>query len=80
MMARDVVIDRLALDLPGVSEAGARRIALMVAAGLGAAGGLPQAFAAPHISLQVSAPSGAGERTLARLILEAALRDLARAG
>jgi hypothetical protein len=79
-MAKDIEIGHFALEIPGVSEAGARRIALMVADGLGAAGGLPEAFAAPRLSVTVPAPRGASETTLARLILEAALRDLARDG
>ena len=79
-MANDVQIDRFIFDAPGVSVEGARRIALMVAEGLGVAGGLPQAFAAPRLNIAVSAPDSADERTLARLIVAAALRDFARTG
>jgi hypothetical protein len=77
-MVNDVRIDRFSLDIPGVSEAGLRRIALMVVDGLSAAGGLPQAVAAPR--LNVSVPSGVSrdERELARLIVAATLRDLNR--
>jgi hypothetical protein len=76
-MANDVHIDRFSLDIPGVSEAGLRRIALMVADGLSAAGGLPQAVAAPRLNVSVAA-AGRDERDLARLIVAATLRDLNR--
>jgi hypothetical protein len=79
-MTTDVTIDRFVLDAPGVSAEGAKRIAALVAEGLAASDGLPQAFAAPRLSLAVAAPRGADERTLARLIVAAALRDFRRTG
>lgn len=79
-MASDVTIDRFILDAPGVSAEGARRVAALVAEGLAASDGLPQAFDAPRLSLSVTAPRGADEKTLARLIVAAALRDFRRTG
>jgi hypothetical protein len=76
----DVTIERFILEAPGVSAEGARRIATLVAEGLVAADGLPQRFAAPRVNLAVTAPAGADEKTLARLIVAAALRDFARTG
>jgi hypothetical protein len=77
-MANDVRIDRLKLRIPGVSEAGLRRIATRVAEGLSAAGGLPQAVEIPHLRVMIETGAGRDEASLARLIVEAALRDLAR--
>jgi hypothetical protein len=77
-MSNDVKIDRVVLDIQGVSEAGARRIALMVAEGLGASGGLPQAVAAPKLSVAIPWDAARDEGSLARLIVAATLRDLAR--
>ncbi len=77
-MEADVKIDRMVLDIPGVSEAGARRIALMVAERLGASGGLPQAAAAPLIAITIPPNAARDEGLLARLIAAATLRDLAR--
>ena len=77
-MANDVRIDRLKLRIPGVSEAGLRRIATQVAKGLSAAGGLPQAVEVPHLRVMIETDARHDEAALARLIVEAALRDLAR--
>ena len=79
-MDNDVKIDRMMLDIPGVSEAGARRIAVMVAEALGAAGGLPQAVAAPRLVITIAPDAPRDERSLAHLIVAATLRDLARTG
>jgi hypothetical protein len=79
-MRRDVKIERLALDLPGFSEAGARRVAQLVAEGLGAAGGLPETVHVPRLKVSIAASPGADEAALARLIIAATMRDLARTG
>jgi hypothetical protein len=77
-MSNDVRIDRLKLAVPGVSRMGLRRIATRVAEGLSAAGGLPQAVEIPHLRVVIEAGAASDEASLARLIVEAALRDLAR--
>jgi hypothetical protein len=77
-MAKDVRIDHMALDLPGVSAAGMRRIAMMVAEGLSAAGGLPQSVEAPRLSVTIDPGAVRDEAAWARLIIAATLRDLAR--
>jgi len=79
-MANDVKIDRFILDAPGVSAEGARRIATMVAEGLAATDGLPEAIEAPRVKVELTVAAGADEKTLARLIVAAALRDFARTG
>ncbi len=77
-MANDVRIDRLKLNIPGVSEGGLRRIASAVVEKLSAAGGLPQAVEIARLSVTVAAGARRDEDSLARLIVEAALRDLGR--
>jgi hypothetical protein len=52
----------------------------MVAEGLAATDGLPAAFEAPRVKIELTAAAGADEKNLARLILAAALRDFARTG
>ena len=79
-MTRDVKIERLALDLPGFSEAAARRVAQLVAEGLGAANGLPEIIHVPRLNVSIAASPGTDEAALARLILAATMRDLARTG
>jgi hypothetical protein len=70
-------IDRLVLNLPGGSTEYGRQVAMLVAAGLAAANALP---ASDLPALRVTVPSGppADPATLARRIVAATLRDLAR--
>ena len=74
----DVRIDRLVLDLPGRSAEQAHRIALLVAEGLAAAGALPQAGDIPTLKVAITADRDIDTTALARRIVAATLRDLAR--
>ena len=74
----DVRIDRLVLDMPGRSAEEARRIALLVAEGLAAADGLPQVGDLPTLRVAIEADRNTDSATLARHIVAATLRDLAR--
>lgn len=71
-------IDRMVLNLPGGSTEYGRRVAALVAAGLAAANALPASGDMP--SLRVTLPPGlpADPAVLARRIVTATLRDLAR--
>ena len=71
-------IDRLAIDLPGGSPAEARKLAQLVAAGLADAGALPRSGALPSLRLTVETGSRIGTADLARRIVAATLRELAR--
>lgn len=71
-------IDRLALDLPGATEAEGRRIALDIAAALGASGGLPATGDYPILRVAVPAIAGEQPGELAARIVAAALRELCR--
>ena len=72
-------IDRMVLNLPGGSTEYGRRVAVLVAAGLAAANAVPAAGDLP--ALRITVPSGfSGDPAiLARRIVAATLRDLARA-
>jgi hypothetical protein len=75
-------IDRMQLDVPGLTEPQARDLAHMVAAGLARATGLPDGASIPMIRLDL--PDGAGPDVagLAKQIITATLRaiDHASAG
>jgi hypothetical protein len=77
-LSSDVRIDRLVLDLPGRSAEEARRIALLVAEGLATAGALPQIGDIPTLRVAITAERNTDNATLARHIVAATLRDLAR--
>jgi hypothetical protein len=79
-MANDIHIDRMVLDIPGVSAAGMRRIAALVAAELGAAGGLPEAVAMERVSVTLPVGGDRSEASLSRMIVAGVLRDLGRRG
>jgi hypothetical protein len=71
-------IDRLLLNLPGSSAEYGRQVAMLVAAGLANAGALPQAGDLPTLRVTIAADSHTEPAALARRIVAATLRDLAR--
>jgi hypothetical protein len=71
-------IDRLVLDLPGGSTEYGRQVAMLVAAGLAAANALPASGDLPALRVTVASGLRADPATLARRIVAATLRDLAR--
>jgi hypothetical protein len=71
-------VDRLVLELPGGGPDRGREVASLVAAGLAAAGALPQAGDLPTLRVTVPTETGEDAATLARRIVAATLRDLAR--
>ena len=76
--AKGVKIDHLLLDIPGSSANDARRIAQLVAAGLAAAGGLAQSGDLPTVRIAINAERNASPDAIARRIVAATLRELAR--
>jgi hypothetical protein len=72
-------VDRLVLELPGGSPDRGREVASLVAAGLAAAGALPQAGDLPTVRVTVTTEAGEDAESLALRIVAATLRDLARA-
>ena len=71
-------IDRVLLDIPGRSAEYGRKVALLVAAGLANAGALPQAGDLPTLRVTIAADPASDPAVLARRIVAATLRDLAR--
>jgi hypothetical protein len=71
-------IDRLLLNIPGSSAEHGRQVAMLVAAGLANAGALPQAGDLPTLRVTITADNRTDPATLARRIVAATLRDLAR--
>jgi hypothetical protein len=71
-------IDRLRLAIPGSSAGHGRKVAELVAAGLANAGALPQAGDLPTLRVTVTADRHCDPATLARHIVAATLRELAR--
>jgi hypothetical protein len=71
-------IDRLVLDLPGGSTEYGRQVAMLVAAGLAAANALPASGDLPALRVTVASDSQTEPAALARRIVAATLRDLAR--
>lgn len=71
-------IDRLLLHIPGSSAEHGRKVAALVAAGLANAGAMPLAGDLPALRVTVTADHRTDPATLARLIVDATLRDLAR--
>jgi|GEM_PF-2488263 hypothetical protein len=71
-------IDRLTLSLPGLSPAQGREVAGLVAAGLAAAGTLPQSGMIPRLSVTLRAGEQATPESLARRIVAETLQALAR--
>jgi hypothetical protein len=71
-------IDRLRIVLPDGDVDRGRKVAKLVAAGLANAGALPQSGDIPTLRVSIDADHRAEPETLARLIVAATLRDLAR--
>jgi hypothetical protein len=71
-------IDRLVLSLPGGSAADGRKLGGLIAAGLAAAGALPQSGDLPNLNITVGVRPGSRPEAVARQIVEQVLRSLAR--
>jgi len=71
-------VDRLLLEIPGGSADRGRKVAELVAAGLAAAGALPSAGDLPTLRVAIRALPQEDAESLARRIVAATLRDLAR--
>jgi hypothetical protein len=71
-------IDRLTLQVPGLSAADGRRLALLVARGLGTAEAAGCGRDLPAVRLDLVAPPSAGVDELARRIVAAVLDQIGR--
>jgi len=71
-------IDRLVIDVPGGSPGQGRELAQLVAAGLAQAGALPQAGDLPRLRVTLTTKQQTDPAALARRIVAATLRALAR--
>jgi hypothetical protein len=71
-------IDRLAIQIPGLSNEEGRQLGLRMAAALAAAGGIPAAGDIPALHLDVEADMSAGLPRLADRIVIELLRQLRR--
>jgi hypothetical protein len=71
-------VDRLALEVPGLSAPDARELALRVAAGLAETHGLPAAGDVPKLEVELAADPRAGTSLLAERLLAELLRQLAQ--
>jgi hypothetical protein len=69
-------IDRMKVEIPGVSAEAGRRIALLVAAGLAEAGAMPATGDIPALSIELVADHRVDASELARRIVAATLRHL----
>lgn len=78
MPRRSIAIDRMTMEVPGISAEEGRRVALLVAAGLGAAGALPAAGDMTAVRIELTADRNAGTAALARHIIAAILQQLRR--
>jgi len=77
--AQKLKIDRLTLNLPGLSPAAARQVGELVAAGLAAAGTLPQSGDIPRLTVTLEARDEAPAGLAQRIVAET-LRALQREG
>jgi hypothetical protein len=71
-------IDRLRIVLPGGDVDRGHMVAKLVAAGLANAGALPQSGDIPTLRVTIDADHRTDPESLARLIVAATLRELAR--
>ena len=71
-------IERLILDLPAMSPADARRVALLVAAGLARSHGLGGAADIPSMRVDIEGGGNGGLTMLADKIVAGALRQIRR--
>ena len=76
--APGLTIDRFVLDMPGGSAADGRQVAQLVAAGLAAAGALPEAGDLPALRVTLTEPAGHDPARLAERIVAETLRALSR--
>ena len=74
----ETAIDRLILEVPGLSESDGRRLALLVGHGLGAVGAAGAGRDIPTLRLDLVAKPNAGPDELARQILEELVRQVRR--
>jgi hypothetical protein len=72
------MIDRLILQVPGLSESDGRRLALQVAQGLGTAGSVGGGRDIPVVHLDLKAKPNTGVDELARQIVAELLQQLRR--
>ena len=73
-----LAIDRLVLNLPPMSPSDARRVALLVAAGLAQAAGVAGAGEVPAMSVDIPAAAPGDLTTLSERIIAGALRQIRR--
>jgi hypothetical protein len=73
-----LAIDRLVLNLPPMSPGDARRVALLVAAGLAQATGVAGAGEVPAMSVNIPAAAPGDLTTLSERIIAGALRQIRR--
>lgn len=78
MRGAAIQIDRMRMELPGSSAAEARRVALLVAAGLAEAGAMPAAGDVPAMHIELVADTNANDWELARRLTAAILHYLRR--
>jgi hypothetical protein len=71
-------IDRMRVEIPGISAEEGRRVALLAAAGLGEAGAMPASGDIPAVRIELSADHRADVWELARRIVTATLQHLQR--
>jgi hypothetical protein len=74
----EVRIDRLTLQVPGLTPAQGRRLALQVAAGIATAGAAGGGRDIPALRLDLTAAPGAGADVLAEQIVAEVLRQVRR--
>jgi hypothetical protein len=74
----EVRIDRLSLQVPGLTPAEGRRLALLVAGEIAKAGAVGTPGEIPALRLELTAATGAGVPTLAEQIVAEVLRQLRR--
>jgi hypothetical protein len=72
----DVAIDRLILQVSGLSETEGRRLALLVADGLGALSAAGGGRDVPSLRLDLAVPPGSGTDELARRIVDELMRQV----
>jgi hypothetical protein len=71
-------IDRMKVEIPGISAEEGRRVALLVAAGLAEAGAMPAVGDIPAVQIELVPDTEANGSELARHIIAATLRHLRR--
>lgn len=72
----EISIDQMTLDLPGMSESQARRLAMGIAGGLAVAGLSGAAAEVPTLRIDLTADAGADADALARRVVSEIVRQL----